>query len=404
LNPPRGKLGLWMIGAAGNVATTVAVGLSALRQELATTDGLVTERAPLTALPLRSLNKIVLGGHEISSRSVMETAAQLADRSGLFGPTILKKSAGDLSRFEENIRPGKALRCGTAIEQLATRGTARRAVTADRFIKLVIDDLTAFQDRHRLDRVVVINVASTEPVVKTNGIPKTWGALKKKLTEKSSPLPSSSLYAIAAIQAGMPYINFTPSLGADLPALRELAATNGVPIMGADGKTGETLLKTVLAPMFRERALQIDSWVGHNVLGNGDGFILDDAENKASKIGTKNNVVASIVGGQPDSRTSIEYVESLHDWKTAWDMVRFRGFLNTPMTLQFTWQGSDSILAAPLVIDLARLADYHAAHVGGGVMTHLASFFKSPMDVAEHAFAAQINMLNEYVYRYAPQD
>jgi len=404
LKSPRGKLGLWMIGAAGNVATTVAVGLSAIRQQLATTEGLVTERAPVSSLPLRPLEKIVLGGHEISSRSVMETAAQLADRSGLFGPTILKKSASDLKRFEENIRPGKALRCGTAIEQLASRGSSRRAVTADRFIKLVIDDLRAFQDAHRLDRVVVMNVASTEPVFATTGAPKSWAALQKKLSQKSSPLPSSSLYAIAAIQAGMPYVNFTPSLGADLPAIRELAAANGVPIMGADGKTGETLLKTALAPMFRERALQIDSWVGHNVLGNGDGLILNDAENKASKIGTKNNVVASIVGGAPESRTSIEYVESLHDWKTAWDMVRFRGFLNTPMTLQFTWQGCDSILAAPLVIDLARLADYHAAYVGGGVMTHLASFFKSPMDVKEHAFPAQIAMLHDYVCRYAPQE
>jgi len=156
LKSPRGKLGLWMIGAAGNVATTVAVGLSAIRQQLATTEGLVTERAPVSSLPLRPLEKIVLGGHEISSRSVMETAAQLADRSGLFGPTILKKSASDLKRFEENIRPGKALRCGTAIEQLASRGSSRRAVTADRFIKLVIDDLRAFQDAHRLDRVVVM--------------------------------------------------------------------------------------------------------------------------------------------------------------------------------------------------------------------------------------------------------
>lgn len=392
-----------MIGAAGNVATTVAVGLSALRQGLAETDGLVSERSPVSNLLLRPLKNIVLGGHEISSRTVVETAAQLADRSGLFGDALLKKTAKDLARFDNNIRPGKALGSGTAIEQLATRDSSRHAVTADRFIKLVRDDISAFAEANKLDRVVVVNVASTEPLFDTSRAPNRWAALEKKITQKSSPLPSSSLYAIAAIKAGMPYINFTPSLGADLPAIRELAATNHVPIMGSDGKTGETLLKTVLAPMFRDRALKIDSWVGHNVLGNGDGLILNDADNKASKIGTKNNVVKSIVGGTPESRTSIEYVESLHDWKTAWDMVRFRGFLNTPMTFQFTWQGCDSILAAPLVIDLVRLADYHAAHVGGGVMTHLAGFFKSPMDVSEHAFPAQMAMLNDYVCRYSPQ-
>jgi len=194
-----------------------------------------------------------------------------------------------------------------------------------------------------------------------------------------------------------PYVNFTPSLGANVPAIRERAIDHGVPIMGADGKTGETLLKSVLAPMFRDRVLQIDSWVGHNVLGNGDGRVLDSVANKSSKIQSKNGVIGSVVGYAPQTRTSIEYVESLHDWKTAWDHVHFRGFLDTRMTLQFVWQGCDSILAAPLVLDLARLADYHAARGRGGVMTHLACYFKSPMDVRDHAFDAQMQMLHDYV-------
>lgn len=197
----------------------------------------------------------------------------------------------------------------------------------------------------------------------------------------------------------MPFVSFTPSLGVEVPAIRELAEVQGVPIMGSDAKTGETLLKTVLAPMFRERHLKIESWVGHNVLGNGDGIILDSSDNKASKLETKDRVVTSLVGYPTQTRTSIEYVESLHDWKTAWDHVHFRGFLGTKMSLQFIWQGCDSILAAPLVIDLARLADYHAEQGLAGVMTHLACFFKSPLGVAEHSFAAQIEMLRRYVLR-----
>ena len=254
----------------------------------------------------------------------------------------------------------------------------------------------AFQRRNKLDRVVVVNVASTEPRFAPKKSHGAWTSLSRALTQKSSPLPASSLYAIAAIEAGMPYVNFTPSLGAGVPAIRELAESARVPIMGADGKTGETLLKTVLAPMFRDRHLPIDSWVGHNVLGNGDGLVLDSAANKSSKLDTKNGVIHSITGYRPQVRTTIEYVESLGDWKTAWDHVHFRGFLDTRMTLQFVWQGCDSILAAPLVLDLARLADYHAAMNRGGVMKHLACFFKAPMDVREHEFAAQVKMLNDY--------
>ncbi|MFQ5412116.1 MAG: inositol-3-phosphate synthase, partial [Phycisphaerae bacterium] len=245
--------------------------------------------------------------------------------------------------------------------------------------------------------VVVIHLASTEPRFKPGRAHQTWNTLNRALNRRVSPLPASSLYAIAAIEEGMPFINFTPSLGADVPAILERAEAGGVPIAGSDGKTGETLLKTVLAPMFRDRHLRIESWVGHNVLGNSDGRILDSSANKAAKLGTKDRVVAELVGYRPETRTSIEYVASLHDWKTAWDHVQFRGFLGTKMTLQFVWQGCDSILAAPLVIDLARLADAHAERGGAGVMTHLACFFKSPMGVSEQGFARQVEMLQRYV-------
>jgi myo-inositol-1-phosphate synthase len=204
------------------------------------------------------------------------------------------------------------------------------------------------------------------------------------------------MYAYAALDLGLPYINFTPSLGASLPALEQLAVARGAPHGGKDGKTGETLMKSVLAPMFALRHWEILSWVGHNIFGNRDGLVLDDPSNKASKVKTKDAVVSSIVGYKPQTHVSIEYIRSLDDWKTAWNHIHFRGFLNTKMT---SWQGCDSILAGPLVLDLARLALLAGRRGEAGTLRHLACFFKNPMGVAEHDFFKQFAMLEEYVER-----
>src|SRR5207244_302195 len=209
-------------------------------------------------------------------------------------------------------------------------------------------------------------------------------------------LPASSLYAWAALDLGLPYINFTPSLGASFPAAEELARLRGAPHGGKDGKTGETLLKSVLAPMFALRNWHILSWVGHNIFGNRDGVVLDDPANKASKIRTKDQVISSIVGYKPATHVSIEYIESLDDWKTAWDHIHFRGFLGTKMILQFIWQGCDSLLAAPFVLDLARLSLLAQRRGESGVLKHLSAFFKSPMGVEEHHFFRQFAWLEEY--------
>jgi myo-inositol-1-phosphate synthase len=209
-------------------------------------------------------------------------------------------------------------------------------------------------------------------------------------------LPASGLYAWAALDLGLPYVNFTPSLGASFPAALELARRRGAVVAGQDAKTGETLLKTVLAPLFALRNLRVLSWVGHNILGNRDGLILDDPRNKESKLRTKDRVVAQILGYRPQTHVSIEYVESLDDWKTAWDHIHFQGFLGVRMALQFTWQGADSVLAAPLVIDLARLALFAQRRGEVGVLRHLACFFKSPLGVEEHDFFKQFQMLADY--------
>jgi myo-inositol-1-phosphate synthase len=302
-----------------------------------------------------------------------------------------------LERWATNIRPGTLHNAGPAISRLADLPEARQEESVRHAIDRIQDDLRAFQAGHKLDQVVVVNVASTEPPFP---IDETHGSMEKllpSLEKRHTLLPASSLYAWAALDLGWPYINFTPSLGASFPAALELAQERKTVTGGKDGKTGETLLKAVLAPMFANRNLRILSWVGHNIFGNRDGLVLDDPKNKESKIRTKDQVISQIVGYKPQTHVSIEYIESLDDWKTAWDHIHFRGFLGVKMALQFTWQGCDSILAAPLVLDLARLA--HLSKRGGetGILKHLACFFKSPMGVEENDFFKQWNMLEDYV-------
>jgi myo-inositol-1-phosphate synthase len=219
------------------------------------------------------------------------------------------------------------------------------------------------------------------------------------LDGRQCPLRASSLYAIAAFELGMPYINFTPSLGASLPAIQELAVLRGTCHAGQDGKTGETLLKSVLAPMFAARNLEVLSWVGHNIFGNLDGQVLDDPANKAAKMKSKDELIGQILGYDPQTLVSIEYIRSLGDWKTAWDHIHFRGFLGTPMTLQLTWQGCDSLLAAPLVLDLVRFVEKGHRLGEVGVLSHLASFFKQPLGIAEHDFSRQFSLLCDWATR-----
>src|SRR5262249_3514562 len=210
-------------------------------------------------------------------------------------------------------------------------------------------DLQQFRETHKLDQVVVLNVASTEPPFELGEVHATLDRLIPALEKSGAEvLPPSSVYAGAAIELGLPYINFTPSLGASFPAMHELALLRKAAYGGKDGKTGETLLKSVLAPMFAHRNLRLLSWVGHNIFGNRDGLVLDDPHNKASKIKTKDQVISKIVGYKPQTHVSIEYIESLDDWKTAWDFIHFRGFLVVKMSMQFTWQGCASLLATPL--------------------------------------------------------
>ena len=400
------KTGLWMIGACGGVGTTATLGLAALARGLTSGTSLVTELDLFAPLGLIEPGKFVVGGHEIRASRFRQTAQEMHERAGVFSRNVLVGTDDLLASWEENIRPGTVIGSGPAIERLAETGAVRTAATGREAVEFIKADLLEFKKKHDLDEIVFVHVASTEPPIPLEPEHEDDAKFAKAL-EKSAvgptTIPSSTLYATAAIELGCPYVNFTPSLGASIPVLERLAKAKGVPLAGKDGKPGETLMKTVLAPMFSRRNWKILSWVGHNIFGNRDGVVLDDPRHKASKVGTKDQVVSGIVGYKPQTLVSIEYIQSLDDWKTAWDHIHFEGFLGTKMILQFIWQGCDSLLAAPLVIDLARLILDAKGRGQSGMQSQFASFFKHPEGSKEHDFFRQWNILEEHVAELTAQ-
>ncbi|MBN9120877.1 MAG: inositol-3-phosphate synthase [Planctomycetes bacterium] len=392
------RVGLWLIGACGGVASTTALGLSALARGLTSTTGMVTALPPFAGHDFDEPSAFTLGGHDIRQGNFLTGARELHERSNVFDERTLAACAADLETWSVNIRPGVVYRPNAAISALADRPDMRQARTPREAVDAIQTDLKAFKTANGLDQVVVVNAASTEPPFEVTEEQKSLERLLPAL-DRSAPaaLPTSSIYAFAAIDAGLAYVNMTPSRGATLPALEELARKRGVPHAGQDLKTGETLVKSVLAPLFARRNLRVLSWVGHNILGNRDGQVLNDPQNKSSKVQSKDALLAAMLGYKPQSLVSIEFIESLDDWKTAWDHIHFEGFLGTKMMLQFTWQGCDSLLAAPLVIDLVRLAAFAQRRGESGPMPQLACFFKSPVGVNEHDFGKQFLMLEEYL-------
>lgn len=390
------KTGLWFIGAKGGVSVTAAVGIAALKAQ-ADHCGLVSSLPEFAGLDLVDWANIVIGGHDIRGTDAVAEAKTLGSGfTPVVSPGIIEASLPDLQAYQDAIRPGVLFNCGASIDDLASPEFSVRPKSARAAVEHIQSDLKSFQADNDCERVVVINLASTEPGCDTSQITECWSELEGLLEQDDCRLPASSLYAIAALDLKMPFVNFTPSVGNGLAAINQLAEERGVCHMGSDGKTGETFLKSVLAPGFAKRNLQIMSWVGHNIFGNMDGKILDDPVNKETKVASKGKMLGHMLGYQPQSHISIEYIESLGDWKTAWDHIHFQGFLGTPMIMQFTWQGCDSILAAPLVIDLFRFVEFAQRSGQTGLLTFLSSFFKSPLGTDQHDFALQFQDLVEW--------
>jgi myo-inositol-1-phosphate synthase len=362
--------GVWMLGGRGSVAVTSMVGALALRAGLAESIGCVTELPALRSPAIPGLGELVFSGYDRVATPLMKKAEALA-AAGVVPARLVTAVQDDLA--EITVRP------------------APRSQSQHELVDVVVADLAEFRERHALERVVVVNVASTEPAASPDP------AHDEPATVLDAPLPASSLYAYAAFVACCSYVDFTPSTGARLPGLGRLATQHAVPYAGHDGKTGETLLKSVLAPMFAMRHLRVHSWSGTNLLGGGDGANLAEPAPNAAKSASKQRVLAETLGYAPEGHTRIEYVPDIGDFKTAWDLVTFSGFLGTPMRLEFTWHGCDSALAAPLVLDLARLVA--AAHRAGrvGPLPELAFFFKDPLGTVDHSLAAQWRALCSFV-------
>ncbi|MEZ6095092.1 MAG: inositol-3-phosphate synthase [Pirellulaceae bacterium] len=390
------KTGIWIIGGFGGVAATSAVGLANLQAGRLSSTGLVSCLPQFSDLPFVNWEDFIVGGHEIRKSSLMEAAQQLVSESRAFDASLMSGVETTLAKWGANFRPGIVRGAGKTIELLADREFCNVAKTVSDAIQSVKVDLAEFRDQNELEQVIVVNLASTEPPSDFTEIADDWSSLEKQLANAESQLPPSSVYAIAAIESEMPFVNFTPSVGSNLNAIRQLAEQKRVCHVGRDGKTGETFLKSVLAPAFGARNLEVMSWVGHNIFGNRDGIVLNDPQNKATKVKSKDSLLGQVLGYQPQTHTSIEYIQSLGDWKTACDHIHFRGFMGTPMVLQLTWQGCDSILAAPLVLDLVRFTELAQRNGEFGELGFLSSFFKSPQGTAEQSFANQFEMLVDW--------
>lgn len=381
------RVGLWLIGAYGGVGSTTALGVAALAKNLSGSTGLVTALPEFAGIAWDEPATFVLGGHELRRSSFPDAVAGLHRRSHVFTAPLLEACDDELRAWSANVRPGISLRASPAIigpGKIAGEIWSRDVRSEADALQAISEDLESFRQRFDLADVIVVNAASTEPLPASTG-------------SDLASLPASSLYAWAAVHAGCPFVNLTPSQGGSFPSFEDHCRKHGVPHAGQDLKTGETLIKSVLAPMFAMRNLKVLSWVGHNILGNRDGQVLADPAHKASKLRTKDALMAELLGYQPQTHTSIEYIESLDDWKTAWDHIHFEGFLGTKMTMQFTWQGCDSLLAAPLVIDLARLLLLAHRRGHAGVFQPAACFFKCPLGMEYQDFSRQYQALRQYI-------
>lgn len=398
--PSAERLGVWLFGAHGGLATTLVVGTRAIVRGLRPVRGLVTESPLADGIPFQPLAGLVFGGHEVREADYAGSAAEIHAATGTLPPELVRPLRADLRAADRNVARGALPNAGRTIQALAGKQPGGRRERLRATVERLQADLRAFARRNRLDRIVCVNLTSTEPPLRPQAAHRSLAAFDRALDhDQVGAVRPSALYAYTAASLGLPLVHFTPSSSALLPAIRELFEANGAPYMGSDGKTGETLVKSALAPMFRIRQLRVLSWQGYNILGDRDGRVLADRDNKKAKVASKDALLPAILGYPLHTHVGIDYVPSLHDLKTAWDFVHFEGFLGVKMALQFVWQGCDAILAAPLVLDLVRFADLAARRGEAGPMPHLACYFKQPLDGQEHDLHRQYQQLADYLAR-----
>ncbi|MBU8870307.1 MAG: inositol-3-phosphate synthase [Gemmatimonadales bacterium] len=392
IKPAAGKLGVLTPGM-GAVSSTFIAGVVAIRKGLRLPIGSFTQmghirlgkrtedRQPLVKnfVPLTELNDIEFGGWDIFEDSVYKACM----KAGVLEKELLDQLKPEL----EQIKPMKAVFDNYYVKKL--EGThVKTGANKMELAEAVMKDMETFKKEKGCDRLVMVWCGSTEIYMQRTEVHETLAAFEQGLRDDHRDIPPSMIYAYAAIKMGVPYANGAPNLSGDVPALEELAKEMGSGTCGKDFKTGQTLMKTILAPGFKARQLGLAGWFSTNILGNRDGEVLDDPESFKTKEESKLSVLGSILQPElyPDlygklyHKVRINYYPPRGDNKEGWDNIDIFGWCGRPMQIKVDFLCRDSILAAPLVLDLALLLDLgKRAGLPGGIQEWLSFYFKSPV-------------------------
>ena len=395
IKPAKGKLGVLMPGM-GAVATTFMAGVELIRKREANPIGSVTQmgtvrlgkrtenRAPLIKdfVPIAPLDNLVFGGWDIFPENAFESAAH----AGVLEPHDLAK----VRKFLEGISPMKAAFDQNYVKKLEG-SYVKKGKTKFDLAEQIEDDIKQFRKKSGADRLVMVWCGSTEIFLRPEEVHSSVKKFEEGMKKNDSAIAPSMLYAYAALKSGVPYANGAPNLNVDIPAMMELARDRHVPIAGKDFKTGQTLMKTILAPGFKARMIGLNGWFSTNILGNRDGEVLDDPESFKTKEESKLGVLEYILQphlyptlyGKVHHKVRINYYPPRGDNKEGWDNIDIFGWLGYPMQIKVDFLCRDSILAAPIVLDLTLFLDLAQRAGLRGIQEWLSFYFKSPMCAPE---------------------
>ncbi len=398
IKPAEGRLGVLSVGVGGAVSTTFILGTLAARKGLAEPIGSITQLATIRLgkrkenrfpkikdiVPLAEMNDLVFGGWDLFEEDVYEAAKE--------AKVLDEKDLNSVKDELKAIKPMKAVFDQKWVKRL--HGThIKPEATCWEHVEMLREDIRKFKEENNCTRIVVVWSASTETYLPPAEEHNTLASLEKAMKENNTNVISPSMcYAYAAIAEGFPFIMGAPNLCIDIPAMWELAEKNKVAICGKDYKTGQTMLKTVLAPMLKTRMLGLHGWFSTNILGNRDGEVLDDPDSFKTKEVSKLSVIDTIL--QPElypqlykdyyHKVRINYYPPRGDNKEGWDNIDLFGWMGYPMQLKVDFLCRDSILAAPLVLDLVLFTDLAQRAGMTGIQEWLSFYFKSPMHDEEH--------------------
>jgi myo-inositol-1-phosphate synthase len=393
--PAKGKLGVLTPGM-GAVSTTFMAGVELVRSKQSMPVGSLTQlgairlgkrtegRSPLIKdfVPLAGLNDLVFGGWDVFP----DTAYEAAKNAGVLSPEHLAK----VKKFLSGISPMKAAFDRNYCRNLDGKHIKKAKNKYDLALQIK-EDIAEFKKKTKVDRVVVIWCGSTEIFLTPHDVHSTVAKFEQGMKDNDPNIASSMLYAWAAVTSGVPFANGAPNLTVDIPAIQQLAAKHGVPLCGKDFKTGQTLMKTILAPGFKARQLGLSGWFSTNILGNRDGAVLEDPDSFKTKEESKLGVLEYILQpklypelyGKMYHKVRINYYPPRGDDKEGWDNIDIFGWLGYPMQIKVDFLCKDSILAAPLVLDLVLFLDLAKRAGLKGIQEWLSFYFKSPMCAPE---------------------